>query len=557
MEQGSRRVLAIAWRLVAARPGQVLRIVALSWAASLMAMLIPYLSKVLIDAGALAGNLQVLAGSCAAMLLVPLLGLAFESWNRFGYLDLSSHVLFRMREGVFAHLQSLSQNYYSRVGFGELAARFDGDVAEVQRFVVDAPLALVGGVFNLVLLVGLMTWLNPVLAVLVLATLPLQVASTFWRRRDMEAATRAVRERASALSSYFLDSLRAVKLIQSTNAEAARLAGLREHHDDYQDALRASRQAGFVIGALQRVSGTLAIGLVIAAGGSLLMNGQTTVGVLVAFVGYAGRASGPLNTLLGIYSGWQRARVSLSRVSELLDAPGERPGGAAGVLLPQRPRGAIEFRAVCYRHDFGGEVLRDASFSIAAGSKLVLLGASGGGKSTMCDLLRGHLTPQSGSISIDDVAIAGVELASLRRCVAVVDQEPVFLAGTVADNLRHVRPSASDAELLLAMSQAGLAIELERSLGAAGGALSRGERMRLALARAILLAPAILILDETTSTVDRELARSIMQSVDLIFVGRTRIVITHDRWLVGEADEVCMLRAGKVIRWSEELAHAG
>jgi ATP-binding cassette, subfamily B, bacterial len=226
------------------------------------------------------------------------------------------------------------------------------------------------------------------------------------------------------------------------------------------------------------------------------------------------------------------------------------------VLLPQRPRGAIEFRAVCYRHDFGGEVLRDASFSIAAGSKLVLLGASGGGKSTICDLLRGHFTPQSGSISIDDVDIAGVELASLRRCVAVVDQEPVFLPGTVADNLRHVRPSASDAELLLAMSQAGLAIGLERSLGAGGSALSRGERMRLALARAILLAPAILILDETTSTVDRELARSIMQSVDLIFAGRTRVVITHDRWLAGDADEICMLRAGKVIRWSEELAHA-
>lgn len=557
MEQGQRRVLAIAWPLVTSRPGRVLRIVALACVASSMAMLIPYLSKVLIDSGAMAGNMRVLAGTCAAMLLLPLLGLAFESWNRFGYLELSSDVLFRLREQVFAHLQLLSQNYYSRVGFGDLAARFDGDLAEVQRFVVDAPLALIGGVFNLVLLLGLMFWLHPVLALLVLATLPLQLAATWWRRRGMEAATRGVRERATALSCYFLDSLRAVKLIQSTNTGAARLAGLRARHDDYQAALRVSHQAAFVIGALQRVSGTFAMGLVIGAGGWLLMNGQTSVGVLVAFVAYAGRASGPVNTLIGIYSGWQRARVSLSRVGELLNAPTERQGGEALLLLPLRARGAIEFRAVCFRHQSGVEVLREASLRIAAGSKIVLLGASGGGKSTLCDLMRGHFAPQSGAILIDGVDIAGVELASLRRCVAVVDQEPVFLPGTVADNLRYVRPAASDAELLLALAQAGLDIVLERSLGGASAALSRGERMRLALARAILLAPAILVLDETTSTVDRELALSIMESVDRLFAHRTRMVITHDPRLAGDADAVCMLRGGQLIRLPEEMAHAG
>lgn len=558
MEPGQRRVLAIAWPLVTSHRGHVLRIVALAWAASLMAMLIPFLSMVLIDAGALAGNMKVLAGSCIAMLLVPLFGLAFESWNRFGYLELSSHVLFRLREQVFAHLQSLSQNYYSRVGFGDLAARFDGDLAEVQRFVVDAPLALIGGIFNLVLLAALMFWLHPLLAAVVLATLPFQVAATWMRRRGMEAAIRAVREQATALSAFFLDSLRAVKLIQSTNTEAARLAGLRAHHDQYQAALRESHQAGFMIGALQRLSGTFAMALVIGAGGWLLMNGQTSVGVLVAFVAYAARASGPVNTLIGIYSGWQRARVSLARVGELLDAPTQRPEADAGCLLPQGSRGAIEFRAVSYHHQSGADVLRDASFSIAAGSKIVLLGPSGGGKSTLADLLRGHFAPQSGSILIDGVDIGGVELASLRRCVAVVDQEPVFLAGTVADNLRHVRPGASDTELLLALSQAGLAVALDRSIGASSAALSRGERMRLALARAILLAPGILILDETTSAVDAELALDIMQSVDLIFAGRTRIVITHDRRLAGpDADAVCLLRGGRVIRMPQEMAHAG
>ena len=560
VEQGQRRVLAIAWALVMAHRGRAARIVVLSWGASLMAMLQPYLSKILVDGGALAGNLRVLASTCAVLLLAPLIGLAFEAWNRSDYLELSSDVLFRLRERVFAHLQSLSQNYYSRVGFGDLVARFDGDLAEVQRFVVDAPLALIGGVFNLALLVGLMFWLHPLLAALVLATVPMQLAATWWRRRGIEATTRTVRERATVLSSYFLDSLRAVKLIQSTNTEAARLAGLRAHHDDYQAALRLSHQAGFMVGAMQRVSGAFAMALVIAVGGWLLMKGEASVGVLVAFVAYAARASGPVNTLMGTYSGWQRARVSLSRVAELLDAPSMRQAGQASSRLPDYCRGAVEFRAVSYCHESGIGVLRAASFSIGAGSKIVMLGASGDGKSTLADLLRGHFAPQSGEILIDGVDIALVELASLRRCVAVVDQEPLFLPGTVADNLRYVRPAASDAELALALAQAGLDtahMTLKRGLGAASTILSRGERMRLALARAILLQPSILILDETTSAVDFELALSIMESVDRIFAGRTRIVITHDRRLAGRADAVCMLRGGRLIQSPEELSHVG
>lgn len=568
MEPAQRRVLARAWPLVTAQRTRALRIVLLSCGASLMAMLQPWLSKVLIDDGALAGDLRVLAGSCAAMLLMPLAGLALEAWNRSDYLELSSHVLFRLREQVFAHLQSLSQNYYSRVGFGDLVSRFDGDLAEVQRFVVDAPLALIGGLFNLALLVGLMFWLQPLLAALVLATLPLQLAATWRRRRDIEATTRTVREQAGALSGYFHDSLRAVKLIQSTNTEAARLSGLRAHHDTYQEALRVAQQTGFMVGAWQRLSGTLAMALVIAAGGWLLMHGAASVGVLVAFVAYAGRAAGPVNTLLGVYSGWQRARVSLGRVAELLDAPPVRPAGTNPDAHPGTPpgalpalcRGAVEFCAVGYRHDSGVEVLRDASFSIAAGSKIVLLGASGGGKSTLADLLRGHFAPQSGAIFIDGVDIATVGLAALRRCVVVVDQEPQFLPGTVADALRQVKPAASDAELAQALQEAGLPpaqMTPERPIGASSPVLSRGERMRLALARAFLQQPAILILDETTSAVDGALARDIMAGVDRLFAGRTRIVITHDRQRAGPADACCMLRGGRLIRYDEALAHAG
>lgn len=557
MDQAQRRVLAIAWQLAVAHRMRIARIVAVSLAASTLAMLQPYLSMIVLDAGALAGNLRVLAASGLAMLLAPLLGIALEAHNGADHLELSSHVLFRLRERVFAHLQALPQAYYARVGAGELAARFDGDLAEVQRFAVDAPLALLGGAFNLALLVALMAWLHPLLAAVVMATVPLQLAATWRRRRGIEAATRDVRERAAGVSAYFLDSLRMVKLIQSTNAEEKRLAGLRQRHDHYLEALRAARRSGFAVGAWQRLSNAVSMALVTAVGSWLLMKGEASVGVLVAFVAYAARASMPVNTVLGAWSGWQRARVSFSRVAELLDAPTARPVAPAGRHLPATGPGALEFRNVGYRLEAGGDVLRNASFNIVAGSKTVLSGASGGGKSTLADMLQGHVAPHQGAILIDGVDIAQVSLAELRRCVAVVDQEPLFLPGTVADNLRHVRPGAADAELEAALAQAGIdtgRVALDRPLGAAGAALSRGERMRVALARAILQQPTILVLDETTSAVDIALAQSIMASVDRVFAGRTRIVITHDRRLAGPADAVAVLRNGR-IAW-EGATHA-
>jgi len=559
LQRAQLRILALTWPPLIANRGRAARIVALSLSASLLAMLQPYLSKVLVDEGALAGNLRVLVGSCGFMLLAPLIGVFLESFNRFDHIELSSQVLFRLREQVFCHLQSLSPAYYARVGQGELFSRFDGDLAAVQRFVVDSPLALIGGLFNLTALTLLMCSLSTPLALLVLAMVPLQVAAAWVKRRDIEHAARQVRVRSAALSSYFLDSLRAVKFIQSTNTQDARMDGLRNQHREYYLSLRASQQASFVLNVLQRLAGTLGMAIVVGAAGWLLMHHRISVGVLVAFVGYAARASGPVNTLLGVFSGWQRARVSLSRVAELLQSPPVRDAQAATQPMPAICRGELEFRNVSYSHDSDVCVLRDASFRAAAGSKTVLLGVSGGGKSTVADLILCHYMPQAGAILLDGVDIGHVGLAELRQRVAVVDQEPVFFPGTVADNLRYVRQEAGDAEIRAAMAQAGLdlaRVAPERQLGASSYALSRGERMRLALARAILQNPAVLILDETTSAVDRVLAMSIMGCVDRIFAGKTRIVITHDPLLAGEVDQVCVLRAGQVITQSAEVAHA-
>lgn len=554
-----RRPLRWAAALLAQKRAAALRIGLLSCLASLLALSQPVLAMIVVDDGALAGNMKVLAISCVVMVLAPLVGLALESVTRFDYLDLSSHVLFGLRERVFAHLQTLSPVYYSRVGFGELAARFDGDLAETQRFLVDGPLAVLSGIFSFALLTALMFLLDARLAALVLvAVVPAQVAAGCVGRAGIEARTRAVRDGSTRLSSYFLDSLRALKSIQSTNGEAARLTGLRQRHGDYHAALRAAQHDGFRLVAWQRVSAAGGAAIILGGGGYLLAAGQISVGVLVAFIGFAARAAAPVHSLLGVQSGWRRVQVSLARLAEVLDAA-PTPPRAISARLPAEPRGDIRFVAVSVAYAADQPVLRDASLHIAAGQSVLLVGPSGAGKSTVADLLLGHLAADSGRILIDGIDIATVPLADLRRHIAVVDQEPVFFPGSVADNLRAAAPQASDATLDSALADAGLGGELSltTAVGAASSALSRGQRLRLALARALLQRPAILVLDETTSSVDADAEAAIVATVDRLFAGRTRLIISHHPSPAFAGARRLTLDAGQFVELATEAADGG
>ena len=440
-------------------------------------------------------------------------------------------MLFGLRERVFEHLQTLSPVYYSRVGLGDLISRFDGDLAEVQRFLVDGLLALCNGLFSLLAVITLMSLLSPPMMWLVLlAMLPLPLLHGVGKRAVVEGTTREARRQSTHLSNFFLDSLRAVKLIQSTNGEAARMTALKARHGDYYQALKSAQQTGFSLAAGQRVAGVVGTAIVFGGGGYLLSKGQITMGVLIAFVGYSARVTGPVNTLMGVLAGWQRLRVSLERLSEVLDAEPRQQVDQQSASLPVGLQGAIALNDVSFSYAQGKPVLNKASMRIPGGSHVLLIGPSGGGKSTFADLLLGHLQPDMGRICIGEVPISQVPVAELRRRVAVVDQEPTFFPGTVAENLRFVQPLATDAELVELLRTVGLTapdVHLQTSVGGIGVALSRGQRLRLALARVLLQAPSILVLDETTSAVEPVMESQLLALVRERFAGRTCLFITH------------------------------
>jgi len=298
---------------------------------------------------------------------------------------------------------------------------------------------------------------------------------------------------------------------------------------------------------------SLGSGVVFVYGGMRVIRGDITVGTFVAFMALQMRVMPPLQALMGMYANLATVRVSLRRVSEILDVPVEVEESAAPVALPQ-VAGEIAFEDVTLSFDRGAPVLEHLSFEVRRGEVLAIVGASGSGKSTIADLLLRLLDPDSGAVRLDGHDVRTLKLEDLRRWVALVDQQPVILHASVAENIRYARPDATDAEVAEAARLASLddfiaslPQKFDTVVGERGSALSVGERQRLAMARAFLTDPAVLVLDEPTAALDPDAERRIVDGYESVMRGRTTIVITHRLELARSADRVVVLDGARIV----------
>jgi len=531
-------------------------VVALSGVSTALSLALPYLSKTLIDTALGGKNLGALYRTVALFALASIAGFALTAITGLRYTRVSADVLFDMRLALYRHLQRLSPRFYARTPLGDILARVNNDVGEVQRVAAESLLAWVGNVLFLAGSVVAMVWLDLRLALVAFAMVPTSVWALSRVRATLAGRVKTVREASAAIGSFLIETLQAMRLVVTSNAQSREVDAFGRRNESFVSALMAMQLWSYLSGSVPGLLLSLGYGAVFIYGGHRVISGTLTLGTFVAFMAYQMRLLQPVQALMGLYSSLATVQVSLARVHELLDTAPEVVERPAPVRLA-RVDGAIAFNDVTI--DLGrGQVLRSASFAMAPGEHLALVGPSGSGKSTVADLLLRLLDPDSGTITLDGHDIRDLALDDLRRHVALVEQEPSVFHTTVADNIRYARPGATMDEVRDAARAAGLDDLLARLpdgfatiVGERGSALSAGERQRIAIARALVADPSVLVLDEPTAALDPASERKVAEELDRLMRGRTTIVITHRMALAASADRVLLVDNGGIV----ELDH--
>ncbi|MBF8745203.1 MULTISPECIES: ABC transporter ATP-binding protein [Pseudomonas] len=556
---------ALAWLYGFVRPHRaaIAVLLGLSLGATMLALIQPWLVKTLIDEGLLAKDYQTLWHMAAVMIIAGLFGTVLAGVNRYLHTRLSGRILFALRDDLYRHLQQLSPSFYGRRRIGDILSRLDGDVAEIQRFAVDSLFSAVSAIIGLVGSVVLMLTLSWQLSLLLALLVPVQVVWLRWMRRKVEREVRSLRERSADVSSFLVETLPAMKFIQAAGQQGREAGRLDQLGQGYMRQLLKLQVTEFFT---QAVPGTLTSwcrACAFLVGGWWVIQGHWQLGALIAFSTYMGMAVGPVQSLLGLYVAVQRMAVSLGRVMELKRE-------AVAVRETQTPRpmpdgpGELRLEGVRFTHEGRqGAVLADVDVCLPAGLKVAISGASGVGKSTLIDLLQRFYDPDAGRILLDGADLRELDLAALRRRIAVVSQDIVLFRGTLAQNLAYGAPQASREALEQVVRLAhleglvdSLPLGLDGLLGERGQQLSGGQKQRIAIARAVLQGPSILVLDEATSAVDEATEREVIAAIDQLFAGRTRILISHRPSTLADADLHLHLHNGALaVRPHEVVRH--
>ncbi|MFM2370781.1 MAG: hypothetical protein RIS85_503 [Pseudomonadota bacterium] len=509
----------------------------------------PWISKLMIDEALLKRDGQALLRIAGLMVGVTLGGFVVNALVSYRYVALSAQMLFDMRVALLRHLQTLSPRFYGSFRLGDLMSRLNSDVSDVQRAAGDTLLSVLSNLLFFSGSVAMMLWLDWKLFLVGTVLVPLAVASFLHFQRRMTDLTRQMRESGADIGSLLVDTIMGMRTVNALGAEAHEAQRFGTANAGFIQTMLRMQTVSFLTGALPGTIVTTSTAAVIIYGGKQIIDGTMTVGALVAFLTYHGRLLGPVQALMGLTASLASARVALARIFELFDTAPEVTAPANPSALPAIAH-EIRLEGVTMHH--GREpVLQDVNLTIPAGSLTAILGPSGAGKSTLADLLVRFHDPVQGRITIDGMNLRDVSLSDLRQRVLLVDQAPFLFNATIAENIAFALPQATPTAIHSAASAAGLDALIARlpeglatRTGERGLALSAGERHRIAIARALLRAPDVLILDEPTAALDEATERLVASGLRRALPHATLIVITHKPALADMADHVIRLDHG-------------
>jgi ATP-binding cassette, subfamily B, bacterial len=534
--------------------------------ATAVSLVPPYLAKLAIDHGILQGDETALAWIVALFVVAGLGTIATAAAQTYFTGWTGERILADLRGKLFKHLQRLSLGYYERNRAGVIISRLTNDVEALDQLVTDGVTSLIQNSLTLIGTAVILFFLDWRLALATLVVLPAMMWATAIFRKRSARAYRAVRERLGLVTATLAEDIAGMRIVQAFTREDANTENFKKVAGRYRDSNMETVVLNGLYFPFVDLLSSIALAVVLGYGGHLYFNGDVTLGTLFAFLLYVQNFFDPVQQLSQLYNTFLSATAALDKIMDVMDETPEvldRPGGEP---LPT-VAGHVRFEHVRFGYGEGPDVLHDLELDVPAGTTVALVGHTGAGKSTIAKLLARFYDPRDGRITIDGHDLRDVTQSSLRRQLGIVPQEGFLFAGTVTDNIAFGRPDATTQQVVQAAQTVGanefiLRLEdgYDTELQERGSRLSLGQRQLIALARALLADPRILILDEATSSVDIGTERKIERALRLLLAGRTAFIIAHRLSTIRGADLIVVLEHGRVVeqgRHDELLTHGG
>jgi len=534
-------------------------------AVTLSSLAVPYLLSVAIDGGIAAKDMTVLTWVVVAFIGVSLVNLGASYLQTYLTSWVGSHIIYDLRRQLFAHLQKLSLDFFSRQKTGWIVSRLTNDVDALDQLVTEGVTSLVTNSLTFIGAIVFLFILDWRLALATLTILPLLIGATLVFRAKSARAYAQVRNKIGDVSAHLQESISGIRVLKAFRREQSDYQKLDVANAAYRDVnMRTVVQSGLYFPSVEFLS-AVAVVIVLWYGGTLIGGNTLQIGVLVAFIGYLNSFFDPLQQLSQLYNTFQASMAAVQKIYTVLDTEPDMLDAPDAVALPD-VRGEVELRDVSFGYDPEKPVLHAVNLTIPAGKTVALVGATGAGKSTVIKLLARFYDPTEGTVLVDGHDLRQVTASSLREQLAVVPQEAFLFSGSVMDNIRFARPSADADEVKRVARIVGVHDFVESlpdgydtEVQEGGAALSTGQRQLISFARALLADPRILILDEATSSVDAESERRIERAMEMLFSGRTSVIVAHRLSTVRYADEILVIDGGRVVERGahDELVTAG
>jgi len=527
----------------------------------------PFLTGEAIDRGIVPGDtdaLLLIGGLYVASVVVStVVSAARVSWTG----RVGEALMEDLRVRIFAHFQRLSLSFFTREKGGVLMTRMTSDIDSLTALFQEGLVNMFVQFLTLAIVTVVLFAVSPTLAaILFLGVVPVMLGLTLWFRKASDAAFLDVRDRIADVMSDLQENLAGIRIVTATNRAKRNVVAHDNILGAHRDANDRTAVIGAVYGPASELLGYLAQALLLGMGGWLVTQDRLSVGELAAFFLYLTMFFAPIQQLVQLYNTYQQGRAAVRKLAELFATEPDVPEAPDARDLPPM-EGAIDLDGVTFGYDPAVPVLHDLDLHIRAGETVAFVGETGAGKSTVAKLVNRFYDPTAGTVRIDGHDLREVTLDSLRSQIGVVPQEPFLFAGSIRDNLTFAAPDATDEELWAAVDATGLRDLVERQpegldqvIHERGSSLSSGERQLLALARAFLSQPRVLVLDEATSNLDLQSETRVEHALDAVLEGRTAIIIAHRLATAMRADRIAVIHDGRLVELGshdELVAHGG